>query len=340
MSQATPPSTPQQVSAAETAPPGLLHALLLDGLGGSSVLDWRAAQQAWLGGHPVWLHFDFEDRASQQWLEQLSGLNDIAYDALVTPETRPRVLRRGDNLLLTLRSVNTNPGADPADMVSVRVWTDGTRVVSTRKRRLSATEAILKDLQQGEGPENAAALLTHWSDRIVDLSSETLLGLDLSVTAIEEELLERSADSIRQELTAVRKRALTLRRYLLPQREALNRLTSDPPNWIDELTRLRLREIADRQTRHVEDLDQIRDRAQLAQEASNAHIAEQMNERSYFFTVVAVIFLPLGFLTGLLGINVGGMPGVEDPRAFWSVVSLCATLGVALSLWFRWRRWL
>ena len=57
------------------------------------------------------------------------------------------------------------------------------------------------------------------------------------------------------------------------------------------------------------------------------------------FTVVAVIFLPLGFLTGLLGINVAGMPGTEDSRAFWMVVVLCMVLGAALSLLFKIRRW-
>jgi len=34
---------------------------------------------------------------------------------------------------------------------------------------------------------------------------------------------------------------------------------------------------------------------------------------------VAAIFLPLGLLTGLLGINVGGIPGAETGSAFWIV---------------------
>ena len=69
-------------------------------------------------------------------------------------------------------------------------------------------------------------------------------------------------------------------------------------------------------------------------------ITERMNEKSYLFTVVAVIFLPLGFLTGLMGINVGGMPGIEDEEAFWVVVILCLLVAMGLTLIFKFRKWL
>ncbi len=78
---------------------------------------------------------------------------------------------------------------------------------------------------------------------------------------------------------------------------------------MDELNRLRIREVADRQVRYVEDIDEVRERAAMAQEELLSRISEQMNERSYLFTVVATIFLPLNFFTGLIGINVGGTPG-------------------------------
>jgi zinc transporter len=56
-------------------------------------------------------------------------------------------------------------------------------------------------------------------------------------------------------------------------------------------------------------------------------------------SMVAAIFLPLGFFTGLMDINVGGMPGVEDNGAFW-VVGLCVAVMLVLAALFRWKRWL
>ncbi|EHQ58317.1 Mg2+/Co2+ transporter [gamma proteobacterium HIMB55] len=64
-----------------------------------------------------------------------------------------------------------------------------------------------------------------------------------------------------------------------------------------------------------------------------------MNRKTYVFTIVAVIFLPLGFLTGLLGVNVGGVPGLEEPTAFVWLILACLAISLGMLAFFRWRRW-
>jgi zinc transporter len=41
-----------------------------------------------------------------------------------------------------------------------------------------------------------------------------------------------------------------------------------------------------------------------------------------------------------MGINVGGMPGIEDKDAFWVVVAICLAVMAVLALVFRLKRWL
>jgi zinc transporter len=55
--------------------------------------------------------------------------------------------------------------------------------------------------------------------------------------------------------------------------------------------------------------------------------------------MVAAVFLPLSFMTGLLGINVGGIPGAGNNRAFLVVVGLLVVIFIAQWLYFRWRKW-
>ncbi|TDG13921.1 zinc transporter ZntB [Seongchinamella unica] len=324
----------------QTAPKGLLHAILLDGKGGCVHLPWEDVARWQPEQGCLWLHFYFEDPQSQVWLEQHSGLSEIAVSALVTDETRPRTLNRGDNLLLALRGVNLAPGDDPEDMVSLRLWTDGRRVVSTRRRKLVSTQDVIEELEAGHGPQNAAELLVTWIDRVVLRMNDTIEQLEEEVLALEEKILSGETSGLRVQIAQLRKKTISLRRYLAPQREAMNRLASENLSWLDEINRLRLRETNDRQMRYIEDLDEIRDRAALAQEELFTRVSEQMNERSYIFTVVATIFLPLGFFTGLMGINVGGMPGVENASAFWIVVAACLGLTGLLALVFRFKRWL
>jgi|TARA_B110000503_G_C7116593_1_gene400641 zinc transporter len=52
----------------------------------------------------------------------------------------------------------------------------------------------------------------------------------------------------------------------------------------------------------------------------------------YVLSVISAIFLPLGFLTGLFGINIGGIPGVEDPNAFWVFSGILVVI-VSLQIW-------
>jgi zinc transporter len=56
--------------------------------------------------------------------------------------------------------------------------------------------------------------------------------------------------------------------------------------------------------------------------------AERMNKNTFLLSIIASVFLPLGLVTGLLGINVGGIPGAQDPWAFWEVCLLLALIAV------------
>jgi zinc transporter len=320
-------------------PEGILHVLRLDGRGGASYLPWEDVQHGTADENGLWIHLDFQEDIPRAWLAETSGLNDLAVEALTTPETRPRTLNRGDNLLLTLRGINHNPGDEPEDMVSLRIWTNGQRLISARRRSLRSTEVILGELRDCEGPQRAVDLIVAYAQQIGVQMQGTIDAFEDQLLDLEDRMLDQRDSGLRPGLVDLRRRSIAIRRYLAPQREALSRLAGEPLSWLDDLNRLRLREASDRLIRHVEDLDEMRDRAILAQEELANVLAEEMNARTYLFTVAAVVFLPLGFLTGLLGINVGGMPGVDSDAAFWIVVAMCAVTGVCLALLLRMRRW-
>lgn len=320
-------------------PKGLIHALLLNGKGGASKLSWLDVCSWEANQECLWLHFDYKEPESRQWIQKHSGLNDVAVDGLLCDESRPNVFRSGDNLLVVLRGVNLNPGSNPEDMVSLRVWTDGKRLVSTRMRTLLSTGDLLASLDDNSGPKTAVLILIEWIDRIVRRMSDTVDNFEDELLEIEGQLFATEPRDVRNLLLQLRRQSIGIRRYLAPQREALNRLIGEPLSWLDELNRLQLRGIADRQIRHIEDIDEVRERAAIVQEELSNSISEQMNRKAYVLTIVAAIFLPLGFFTGLMGINVGGMPGVESAVAFWVVVAMCVGLTGLLAGLFYWKKW-
>ena len=92
--------------------------------------------------------------------------------------------------------------------------------------------------------------------------------------------------------------------------------------------------------RFVEELDSARDRVAITQEELNNRLSEQMNKAMYVLSIVAAIFLPIELLTGLLGINVGGIPGSENKWAFLIVTFFLILIALLLIGLFRRIKWL
>ena len=67
-------------------------------------------------------------------------------------------------------------------------------------------------------------------------------------------------------------------------------------------------------------------------------LSDQMNRNIYLLTIVASVMLPLGFVTGLLGVNVDGMPGTKDAPWAFTTVCVAMVMLVVIEIWFRRRR--
>ncbi|MGR3542463.1 MAG: CorA family divalent cation transporter, partial [Hasllibacter sp.] len=95
----------------------------------------------------------------------------------------------------------------------------------------------------------------------------------------------------------------------------------------------------DRPPRTVAGVEARRDRLAALADPLDGREASRMTRHGHVLTVVAAVFLPLGFLTGLFGVNLGGMPGLDWAGAFWALSVACAALGTALAAFFWARRW-
>ncbi|RTE65439.1 zinc transporter ZntB [Amphritea opalescens] len=318
---------------------GLIYGYSLDGKGGGDVITGDDLNAPLPEGRVSWLHFDYTHADTQRWIIENSQLDQVVIDALLTEESRPRTTQVGEGLLIALRGVNASPDSDPEDMVGIRIWIDKTRIISTRRRYMLAAKDMVDALAANAGPTNPGDFLTMISAALMVRMQETINETEDSVDSIEEELVSSSSYDLRNKISAVRRIVISLRRYLAPQRDALLQMHQTRIAWLTEDNQQQLREVTDTLIRYIEDLDSARDRAAVAQEELSNRLAEQMNSRMYLLSLVAAVFLPLGFFTGLLGINVGGMPGAENPWAFW-IVSGFMTITVGIQLWlFKRKNW-
>jgi zinc transporter len=313
----------------------LICAYAFDGSGRAVALDNRALESWTTDAGWLWIHLDRTKPETELWLRDTAGLEPLAIEALLEEETRPRCVSIGDGLLVILRGVNLNVGADPEDMVSIRVWVDASRVITLRNRRLMAVQDLRDNLEKGDVPASPGALLIDIAAYMIDRMGPVLMDLNETVDELEDQVLEAPGHELRTKLSKNRRQAISLRRFLAPLREVLTRLHTDRTPLFDDMNRNHLREIADRLTRYIEELDSARDRAAITQEELAGRLADEMNKNMYVLSIVAGIFLPLGLLTGLLGINVGGIPGTQNNWAFTIVCVILVGLAVAVLWLFR-----
>jgi zinc transporter len=319
---------------------GLIGAYVLDGKGGGQKVGWKEIQEWKPTDGLLWVHLNYTAPEAQQWIKDEKQLEDVVGAALLAEESRPRVTAFDDGLLISLRGVNLNPGADPEDMVSLRMWADKSRVITTRRRKLLSVADLSTAIEMGTGPRTAGEFLEDLADRLMSRMGGVIDQLEDKVDDLEEAVLTAQSHELRPKLASIRRDAINLRRYMAPQREAIARLQSEKISWLTDEDRVRLREVYDHLTRYLEDLDAARERAAVTHEELVSRLSEQMNNRMYVLSIVAAIFLPLGFLTGLLGINVGGIPGAEYKAAF-AIFCMMLTIIVIIELIiFRKKKWM
>lgn len=318
---------------------GLITGFLLNRKGGGKEIGWPEIE-TWKPEQGIlWVHLDREAEEARRWVRDHSGIDPVTAEALLAEETRPRSFAAGEGLIVILRGVNLNPGDEPEDMVALRIFADKNRIISIRRRRLMAVADLTERLNAGQGPHTTGDFLSTIADLLVMRMEPVIDDLGETCDRLETQLSEIGPTSLRRQLRELRHTAIVLKRYLAPQRDMMGRLQMEPHDWLLPRNRMEVRETGDRIARYVEDLEEVRERSAVLQDELINRLSESSNRTVYVLTIVAAIMLPLSLVTGLLGMNVGGMPGVDHPIAFWIVCLLLLLFGLGQVWLFRRLKW-
>jgi len=317
------PSTPHKVQAISVA--------------NGTVTDIPVADVAGFSGPGfVWLHC--EGAVQDGGMGLPSYVPAMAANALLAHETRPRCDEVDDAALINLRGTALDTMQDSDGLVSIRLWVESKRVTSVSRHPLAALGKVESAVRSGR--------ITDGGDFVSTLAQAISVQLDPQVADLGDQLddcegmLDGNIYELRRKIAWIRSQAIVLRRFVAPDRDALAEMAQLDFDWIAKDDRMHLREAADRFARMAEELEAVRERAALLHEQLTDLRAEKIDQRSLAISIVAFIFLPLTFVTGLLGMNVEGIPGAKEPWAFWGVVAFCVVIGVAVAAWFSWRHWL
>lgn len=272
------------------------------------------------------------------WLKK--ELGDFNADLITVPSTRSRCTVFEDKALVVLRVAR--PGAEPEDVGRqlLSLWLEKGRVIIASELNIVEFLGISQWQQTHHAPLTPADLVARLALRAADRMEPLIERMGDSLDTIEEGLmLSRGSDS-RSRLAHLRRTLISLRRLIWPQRDVLSTLEIEELPLLSNRDRVRLREAAGRTARLGDELQALSERAVLVHEQILDTRAEQMNQTMLVLAAVTVVLMPLTVISGILGMNVAGIPFADNPFAFWAVTAGLAVLGGALFLWMRSRKWL
>lgn len=289
-----------------------------------------------------WLHLAGNVERSRDWLQHNSPLDNNHIEALCSELTRPRLFVDTDkNLMLTLRTARTTE-EPPLDYMSLRVWSSSKQLISVSLKPTDIISDFITSLHsQRKSVVSTEQLLLELTQFVTREFTNTVADLDEQIGSLEDTWEENRSVDI-GDLVVVRQRVSRVSRYLSPQLEAVQKTEQlfsefDLPKAMKKRYHEGWREVSNRVRRDIEALSEMRERVVILsdtlQQASNERITRTM----YLLSVVATFFLPLTFVTGLLGMNVAGIPANEEPMAFWLVLGVMAL--IAVGQWIVFKRW-
>lgn len=302
----------------------ILFSYIFDSEGKATRLENQRAAEELKNEGLSWVHLDANSKITQKWIKsEINYLDHLIIDALTAEETRPRVTEFADGLLIILRGINLNHNAEPDDMVSLRIWIDKDRIITLQRREMKAVYDIRNQIEEGKTIKTSGEFLYNLIYQILNVTSPFLYGLGDKLDALEEKIMTTHNVNFREEVLQVRTQSTVFKRYLSPQREAIAKLRICDHNWIDDWSKRHFQENLDHVTMMIEEIDEVRDRAQILHDELFHGLTEKLNKSMYSLSLVASIFIPLTFFTSIFSMNVGGIPGVGNVEAFmWIVLSM------------------
>ncbi len=272
----------------------------------------------------LWMHFDSQNQGLRAWLSKNTRLDKRVIESLIREDTRPNILKFKKGELLTLRGMNFNEDYSEEDMIALNIWVEERMIITCRNQKILAINDISINLYENNRIRSVGVFLSELISLMNNRIVEVIDSIDDKSDELEERILNKDYSGVRNDLSRLRRKVVQIRRYLIPQRDVLNRLYMERFPWIDDDDMFSLRSSSERLVRAIEDLDAIREHLSLGQEELANLANEEMNKTMYVVAIISTLFLPLGFITGLFGINVAGMPGIDKPNAFYAVVLICA----------------
>lgn len=282
-----------------------------------------------------WLHFGLSSHGTRQWIERQEDLPETVRELLLSSETHQRALIDGGVIGCVFHDFERDFDITSTNRLGpLRIALTGSRVITARLHPMRCADALRRALTGGakvDGPADALDLLV---GVIAENAAQVALALSSQVQAAEDALLEGRDPPTPRDMIAVRRRLAQLHRMVDGMRRVIQRLEQDAE--LPEAVAPTVEQLAQRLQAIDEDILAAQAQIRLLRDEIEALEAQRTNQNLYILSIVTALLLPATLVTGLFGMNTGGLPFAEGPYGTLHATLLAGGAALATYLWLRW----
>ena len=291
----------------------------------------------------VWVDLDQPTPEEARVLTEVFHFHELAVEDALAALHHPKLESYGDYLYVILHGIDFRAKEhefrtqDVDFFVSERYLVTVHSGVSRSIGRI--TEVCTRnDLLLGEGP---GFLLHRIVDAMVDNYRPEIDELQERLDLLEKEIFEHSQPDLARRIIDLKRDVSSLRHVVQPQRDVVGRLARREFPLVNEQLGYRFRDVYDHLVRLADESMFFGDRITSLLDAHLSTVSNQLNSVMKILTVIATIFMPLTFITGLYGMNVD-LPhfGLGPSAFFWVLLILMIGISVGMLGFFRVRKWI
>ena len=295
----------------------------------------------------LWVDFISEPSESAAPILRNFGFHPLAIDDALEETHTPKIDDWGDYLYMVLNVMNyrQDNGIFESEIDELDIFLGRNFVVTFHDQLISAIEdawsACQRDMRHvQDGPDH---LLYRIVDSLVMGYMPLVEQIDRQIDQIEDQVFDNPSRTTLEQIFALKRILLSMRRIILPQREVLNKLARDDYRVIDPKDRIFFRDIYDHLVRLHDINESLRDLVSGTMDTYLSVVNNRMNEVMKTLAIITTLFMPITFVTGFFGMNffepVAHLVGWTSEQMFDVMVGIMFGLPIIMYLWMRRRTW-
>ncbi len=281
------------------------------------------------------------DVAKLEELAHVFGIHPLALEDAVNVPVRPKSEVYENFHLVVLRMLRMLEGGD-IERSQVTLFVGHHHVLAMQESYGDVFDPVRRRTRTGSrmrtsGPDYLAYALI---DLVIDGYYPALEKMGAAVEKLEDRITVHARPRQVGQVMALRHQLHEVRRDMLPMRDLVWSMLREESPFIRETTLPFLRDCYDHASQIVEVLDGYLEQTTQLIALHSAMMGNRMNEIMKVLTMTSTVFIPLGFLAGLYGMNFEYMPELKWRYAYFVVLGVMAALVIGLLFVFRRRKWI